>query len=70
MFIFLIGYLYVIVMFAAGTGSLIKGSGIFLIFGLFPTWLFMVLWRRKQMQRQHKKSGVLLQPTITLTKSK
>jgi hypothetical protein len=55
MFIFLIGYLYVIIMFAAGTGSLIQGSCIFLGFGLVPTWLFIALLRRKQLQRSGKK---------------
>ena len=55
MFIFFIGYLYVILMFAAGTGQLLTGSIIFLCLGVLPAWLALTLWRRKQIQRILKK---------------
>lgn len=55
MVIFLIGYLYVIVMLAVGTGKLILGSIIFLFLGLLPMGLIISMWRHKQLQRQHKK---------------
>ncbi|WP_255987772.1 hypothetical protein [Chitinolyticbacter albus] len=51
MYIILIGYLYVIVMFAAGTGDVIKGGLLFFFLGFLPAWLLFWLKRKGQIKR-------------------
>lgn len=51
MYIILIGYLYVIFMIAAASGSLVKGGAFLFFLGLLPTWLVVWLKRRGQVKR-------------------
>lgn len=56
MYIILIGYLYVIVMFAAGTGDVIKGGLLFFFLGVLPSWLLFWLKRQGQLTRARKQA--------------
>ncbi|SMC26164.1 hypothetical protein SAMN02745857_02391 [Andreprevotia lacus DSM 23236] len=54
MYILLIGYLYVIVMFAAGTGDPAKAAVWIVLLAVLPTWLFIWIKRRGQINRRAK----------------
>ncbi|GAA5786582.1 hypothetical protein GCM10007860_23880 [Chitiniphilus shinanonensis] len=56
MYIVLIGYLYVIVMLAAGTGDVVKGGLLFLFLGFLPSWLWFWLKRQGQIKRAAKRA--------------
>ncbi|UXY17125.1 hypothetical protein N8I74_08975 [Chitiniphilus purpureus] len=56
MYIVLIGYLYVIVMLAAGTGDPAKGIALVVMLGLLPTWLWFWLRRQGQIKRAQKRA--------------
>lgn len=51
MYILWIGYLYVILMFGIGTGSLLKGTIIILFMGVLPTILLGELMRRRRLRK-------------------
>ncbi|WP_200916846.1 hypothetical protein [Jeongeupia sp. HS-3] len=54
MYILLIGYLYVVVMFAAASGSIAKAIVWILLLGVLPSWLIVWLKRRGQIVRARK----------------
>ncbi|AOY01722.1 hypothetical protein [Jeongeupia sp. USM3] len=54
MYILLIGYLYVVVMFAAASGSVAKAIVWIGLLGVLPTWLLIWLKRRGQIVRERK----------------
>ncbi|WP_432721731.1 hypothetical protein R0381_002175 [Jeongeupia wiesaeckerbachi] len=54
MYILLIGYLYVVVMFAAASGSIAKAVVWIVLLGVLPTWLLVWLKRRGQIVRERK----------------
>ncbi len=51
MYILWIGYLYVILMFGIGTGSVLQGSFIILFMGVLPTVLLGELMRRRRLRK-------------------
>lgn len=53
MYLILIGYLYVIVMYAAASGSVARGVSIVLFLGLLPSLLFLRLLKRRQRPAHH-----------------
>ncbi|KAF0813062.1 hypothetical protein IGB42_02458 [Andreprevotia sp. IGB-42] len=54
MYILLIGYLYVVVMYAAGTGDPAKAAVWIVLLGILPTWLLVWIKRRGQLARRRK----------------
>ncbi|MDR3426257.1 hypothetical protein [Silvimonas sp.] len=54
MYILLIGYLYVILMIAVGTGSVALGGAFILFLGVLPTWLIFWLKRGGQIKKAEK----------------
>lgn len=51
MYILWIGYLYVILMFGIGTGSVLQGTIIILFMGVLPTVLLGELMRRRRLRK-------------------
>lgn len=56
MYILLIGYLYVILMIAVGTGSVALGGAFILFLGVLPTWLIFWLKRGGQIKKAEKRA--------------
>ncbi|XZG71233.1 hypothetical protein ACTSKR_05005 [Chitinibacteraceae bacterium HSL-7] len=56
MYIVAIGYLYVIVMLAAGTGDPVKGGLLLFFLALLPTWLWLWLRRKGQIKRAERRA--------------
>jgi len=56
MYILLIGYLFVIVMFAAvvGASNWVLGLFFFVVLAVLPTWFIFWLQRRIQKKKQHE----------------
>ena len=59
MYIILIGYLYVVMMFVAVSGSISKGLVIFLIFAFLPTLILLWLKRGKQIVKRRKQEDAI-----------
>lgn len=59
MYIILIGYLYVVMMFVAVSGSISKGLVIFFIFAFLPTMILLWLKRGKQIVKRRKQEDAI-----------